>query len=281
MRKVTMGRKGKVTADLVIGDAHIGSKVGIIHPGKTGDYKPNKEQKWLFKIFHKNILPEMAAIIKDAKPDYVHGLTGGDMADIDFKNRSSYYWSTNILKIQANANDLLEPFFDMCDAVHCIKGTKSHTGENSVADEAIAENFNNVVKRDEDNYAWYRCEYILSGVLVDAQHKGKNKSKWADENLITALREEIWKDRSRNDRRIPDVAYRFHFHWFGDTSIHKKPYVVQVPSLQLPAPYIPEIDSVGRTPEVGAFVALYQNGEVVDRFPLRYTYKEEKPWRPK
>lgn len=273
--------KKKISLDIVISDMHVGQKNAIIYPDKTGDYKPNAEQKWLFKVFSKHFLPDIDSIIKDVKPDYVHGLLGGDMGDIDFKNRSSHFWTKDVLRIQENANNLLEPFFDLCDSIHCLKGTRSHTGENSQVDEAIARNFDNVVKRDDENHAWYRCEYKLSGVLVDAQHKGKNKSKWADENLITALREEIWKDRSRNNRHIPDVAYRFHFHWFGDTSIHKKPYVVQVPSWQLPNGYIAEIDSVGRTPVVGGFVAVYQSGKVVDRFPLTYTYKEEKIWRPK
>ncbi len=158
---------------------------------------------------------------------------------------------------------------------------RRNTGQNSQIDEAIADNFDNVVKQDDYNNAWYRCEYELSGVLVDAQHRGKNRSKWAKENLITALRQEIIVDRSMNNRRIPDVVYRGHFHWWGDTSIHVKPYVVQVPSFQLPNDFIAEIDPVGGTPKVGGFVAVYQNGKIADRFPLTYTYKEEPIWRPK
>ena len=273
--------KRNVSLDIVISDTHVGHKTGLIYPDKLEDYKPNDMQRWLFKVWHDNFLPDVKAIIKDVKPTFIHGLTAGDMGDADFKNRSTQFWTKDINQIKSNANDLLEPFFELCNAVHCIKGTRSYTGQNSQIDEAIADNFDNVVKQDDYNNAWYRCEYELSGVLVDAQHRGKNRSKWAKENLITALRQEIIVDRSMNNRRIPDVVYRGHFHWWGDTSIHVKPYVVQVPSFQLPNDFIAEIDPVGGTPKVGGFVAVYQNGKIADRFPLTYTYKEEPIWRPK
>jgi hypothetical protein len=85
------------------------------------------------------------------------------------------------------------------------------------------------------------------------------------------LRSEIILDRAQNDRLIPHISYRGHFHWFGATPEYKKYKVVSVPSWQLPNGFVAEIDAVGRTAKVGGYVALYQNGQVVDGIPLIYT----------
>ncbi len=274
-------RKNNLSLDIVISDTHIGHKTGLVHPDYLEDYKPNDIQLWLWNVFSGEFIPKIKSIIKDVKPDYIHGLAAGDMGDADFKKRSIQFWTKDPSAIKRNAKHLLFPLFDLCNSVHFIKGTRAHTGQNSHIDEEIAGQFSNTVKKDEFNNSWYRCVYELSGVLVDVQHVGKNRSKWAPENMLTALRQEILVDRTDNNRRIPDVVYRGHFHWFGDTSIHDKPYIVQVPSWQLPTDFIAEIDPTGRTPIVGGFVAVYQNSKVVDRFPLTYTYKEEKIWKPK
>jgi len=269
-------------ADIVIGDMHIGHKTAILYPYDLEDYKPNVAQRWLYRdVWLGKFLPEVKVILKENKPKYVHGLLGGDMGDIDFKKRSNEYWTKDINIIRDNANILLEPFMELCDAVHILKGTKSHTGQNSQVDEAIARNFDNVAKRNETNYAWYVCDYRLpDGTLVNAQHYGKNKSKWGEGNLVNALRDEIILERAKHRRPVPIICYRFHFHWSYVTSEHKRPIIVQVPGWQLPYDHVAQIDPVGRVPVVGGFVALYQSGDVVDTFPLNYTYKE-RIWSPK
>ena len=277
--KKVYSRKYPIIADLIMSDAHNGHKIALMYPYGLEDYSPNDMQKWLYKVYLEHFLPDIKYILKQAKPKYVHGLLGGDMGDIDAKNRSNHYWSKNVEVIKENSYNLLNPLMELMDSFHALKGTGSHTG--GVIDEAIANNFDHCIKRNEWNSAWYRCEYELGGVLVDAQHKGKNKSKWAKTNLLNALRSEIILDRAQNNRRIPDISYRFHFHWSGTTDREENYRVVSVPSWQLPNDYIAEIDSVGRTAMVGGMVVLYQNGKVVDDFPLNYTYEEDKIWKPK
>lgn len=267
-------------ADIAIGDMHIGHKTGIIFPYKLEDYNPNKAQRWLYRVFTKELLPEVKALLDEWKPDYVHGLLGGDMGDLNFKNRSHQYWAKTEGQVIENANRLLEPFFELCDGVHVLQGTKSHAGKGHQLDEAIADNFDNTIRRDEYNASWSQCDYRLGGVLVNARHYGKNRSKWGRYNLINSLGDEIILEKTRKGSPVPDIVYRFHFHWSGMTTEREKPIVVQVPSWQLPYDHIAEIDPVGRTPIVGGFVAFYKKGKVVKTYPLNYTYKE-RIWSPK
>ncbi|MBW2559120.1 MAG: hypothetical protein JRD69_09880, partial [Deltaproteobacteria bacterium] len=240
-----------IALDISVGDIHVGNKFALMYPDADLDYRINASQRWLFKAWSEHFLPAVETLIDGTEFDHVHLLLGGDLGDKDGKNRSTFFWSRDEKTIVENAVTLLEPLVDMVDSVHVIRGTQSHTGPASSIDEAIARNFDNVVwksKRDKQA-AWYKTRYKLAGVLVDAQHYGKNKSKWADENLITALRTEVIKEYAGEE--LPKMIQRFHFHWFGTTSIHKEPIVMQCPSWQLPNEYIAEIDAVGRKPVVG------------------------------
>jgi hypothetical protein len=199
---------------------------------------------------------------------------GGDMGDMDAKGRSRQYWSKLATEVEANAVELLTPLVELFDTFHAVRGTKSHT--NGELDKAIASNFDNCAG------VGYEVRYELEGVLCEARHKGANRSKWADENLLNGLRSKIILSRGSNKERVPDMSYRHHYHWYGTTSRDKNFRVVSVPSFQLPYDneYIAEIDAVGETAHVGAFCAVYQNGKVVDDFPLLYTYPKENVWKP-
>jgi hypothetical protein len=141
----------------------------------------------------------------------------------------------------------------------------------------IGGDFDNVVPGDHASH--YRIKYELSGVYVEAQHFGKNKSKWADTNLLNALASEIVLERSKHNRKIPDVRYSFHFHWIGISNVWRRPVCVAVPSWQFPTDYVHRIDPVGREPEFGGVVAVYEDSDV--RFiPLKYIRKEDEVWTP-
>jgi hypothetical protein len=270
-----------VAMDIVIGDTHIGHNTGIVHPDKLESHKPNAMQKWLYKVWATEFLPTIERIKKHVKPKYVHLLVGGDMGDLDWKQRAvQEYWATDIEQIKDNAFELLEPLFNMADSAHVLKGTKAHTG--GQLDEAIGKNFDNVIPRNDFHAAHYKCMYELSGVLVHAQHKGVNRGRWAKRSLLEALRARIILKYAEDKSRIPDVIYRFHFHK-GITTDEREPHMVMaVPSWQLPNGYISEIDPVGGKAEVGGIVSLYQKGKVIDHFRLFYTYEDgERIWRPK
>lgn len=98
-----------ISADIVIPDTHVGHKLALCHPRGLGDYKMNAAQKWVWKCWDKNFRPDLQAYLDKWKPDYIHGLFGGDMGDIDFRNRSTQFWTKDVLRIQDNANELLEP----------------------------------------------------------------------------------------------------------------------------------------------------------------------------
>ena len=276
--KKVYSRKHPISIDYVSGDFHVGHKCGICHPDiLEDDYKMNKGQMWLWSVFCHHFIPDLKHIIKLTKPKHVHGLFGGDMGDRDAKNRSNQFWTKKATLIEDNAVELLEPLTQLCDSLHFLKGTRSHTGDE--IDNAIAVNFDHAV----GDRAHYEANYILEDVKISARHYGKNRSKWADTNLLNGLRSEIILEYAKSKKRIPDMNYRHHFHWFGMTPEYEPYRVVSIPSFQLPydQDYVAEIDPVGKHAYVGGFVAVYQNGKVVDDFPLTYTYPKEDSWTPK
>lgn len=274
--KKVYSRKYSKTLDVVFGDFHNGHLTGIASEKYyTERMQLNDAQLWLLGVYNQRLIPDIKNIIKDVKPDFVHGEMGGDMGDMDVKNRSDQYWSKKSTEIEKNAIELLTPLIKLFDAFHALKGTKSHT--NGELDKAIASNFDNCVGIGNE------VRYELEGVLCEARHKGANRSKWVDENLLNALRSKIILSRAANKERIPDVSFRHHYHWYG-TSPKDKPFrVISIPSFQLPYDhdFIAEIDAVGETAHVGAFCILYQNGKVVDDWRLLYKYPKEIPWTPK
>lgn len=265
--------------DIQIGDTHVGHKTGIMYPHKyTGDYQTNPVQQWIWLTYKHHFLIDLKSLITELKPGYIHANLGGDLGDIDQKDRSQQFWSKDPSLIADNAHEVLLPVMELCDDVHSIKGTKSHTGHNSFVDDIISKKFDNVVRRNGDDSTFPRVVYDINGIRVDVQHKGKNKSAGTILNLMNSLRRDIIIDRAANKIPIPDVVVRFHNHW-GGISSDMRPIIVQNPSWQLPYDYIHEIDAVGTTPVIGCTVLLYRNGEV-DIKKFWYTYRLEKVWKP-
>lgn len=265
-------------AELRIGDIHDGHRTAIMYPKNYRRYTPNKAQKWLYKVFTKNFLVDVQELLDEFKPDYVHGNIGGDCGDLNYHNRSEQYWAETEWEVIDNLKLLLRPFVELCDTVHFLKGTKSHVGKSHQLDEAIAREFSETVWNN-DYASWTEVNAVLAGVLVNSRHYGKNQSKWGKGNLINSLRDEIILDCIKHGRRVPDIAYRHHFHWAGMTVHNEKPMVVQVPSWQLPYDHIAQIDPVGRTPVVGGVVSFYQGKTILGVHQLNYTWKE-KSWSP-
>jgi hypothetical protein len=272
--KKVYSRKHPIYMDIAIGDLHDGHYTGIASRNMPEGKVLNKGQEWLLGVFNQRFIPELKHIIKKLKPKLVHGLTGGDMGDMDAKGRSAQYWSKKATVITENAIEVITPFIELLDCFHAVRGTKSHT--NAELDSSIAKNFDNC------EGVGYEARYILDDVYCIARHKGKNRSVRADENLLNGLRSDIIKRHAAQKTRIPDISYRHHFHWFGTTPEYKPFRVIQVPSWQLPYDhdYVAEIDAVGGTAYVGGVVSVIQKGKLVEVIDLLYTYPKEKPWEP-
>ena len=271
-----------LAADIVIGDTHIGSSSGLAY---TPDLeKPNIWQKWIFKVYANHFLPDIEKYIDEVQKrygaiDHIHLANGGDMGDLDTKKRSSAneYWAVNEKQVTANAKKLFDPLWKMCDSAHFIRGTRSHVGTGGGVDEAIADDCDITIPKDRHNKSWYDWEYKLAGVHVQMQHYGKNKSKWGDESLLSALRSEVILDRASNNELIPDICYRFHFHYPMQTDPDKYPRMIGNAAWQLPYEYIYERDPVGRTNLIGGYICVFRDGEILEVKRLTYKYPKAKP----
>jgi len=265
--------------DIHIDSLHVGHKSGMYYNGRNFDYKPNPANRWLWKVWNM-FWEEVEQLIEKHNPSHVHLSMLGEAGDIDYKMRSNEFWTKDYDVVKDNAIEVLERPMKLVDGAHFFRGTDAHVGSGGTLDELIASEYESAIPTEDGKFAHLRAEYELGGVLFDVQHKGKNRSKWGDTNLITALREEIILDRTHNKRPVPDVITRGHFHWLGATDINVSPLVVQVPSFQLPYKYIHDIDAVGRTPIVGGVVFIIKNRKVTYE-PITYTFPRSKVWKQK
>jgi len=256
---------------------HNGSKYALMHPINAADYRPNKIQRWLFKAWSNGFLPDVERILDKFKPDYVHLSEIGDMGELDYKRRNAEeVWTRNPEDIVDNFSRLLEPLVSMVDSVHMVRGTKAHIGEDGGIDERLAADCEKTIPTADKKsngkpiYAGWYAEFTLSGVHFEIAHHGKNRTKWTDINGLVSLGNEILLKRTKNGQKVPDVISRGHFHYGEHTPYDKKPYVVAVPSWQLPNTFVYRVDPTVETPHVGGHVIIVQDGKIIYTERLRY-----------
>jgi len=268
------------SVEIQISDLHIGSKFAVMHP--HSDYKANQVQRWLFKTWN-IFLDNVQKILDEQKPDYVHLSELGDLGELDYaKRNASELWTQDPDDIVANHAELLEPLHKLANSVHFVRGTKAHIGEDGGIDEKIARDCdisvhtNTKLTNGKFITAGQYAEFSLSGVHFEIAHHGKNKSKWTDINTLVSLGNEILLKRTKNGQKAPDVVSRGHFHYGEHTPFDKKPYVIAVPSWQLPNNYAFRVDATVETPHVGGHVVVVEDGEIMEGIRLRYFYPRSK-----
>lgn len=254
-----------------------------MHPINGADHKPNKIQRWLFKVWKDSFLPDIERLLDEYKPDYIHLSELGDLGELDYKNRNrEEIWTTKDTDIVENHAKLLEPLFNMVDSVHVVRGTKAHIGEDGGIDEKIAMDCDKIIptddKKSDDKFVcagWY-AEFTLSGVHFEIAHHGRNRTKWTDINGLISLGNEILLKRTKNGQKAPDVISRGHFHYGAQTPLDIKPLVIAVPSWQLPNTFVHRIDPTTETPHVGGHIVIVRDGKIVHSERLRYFSERNK-----
>ena len=267
-----------ISAEIQISDSHVGHKTAIMYPQNDVDYVPNKAQRWLFKTFSQEFLPDVERLLDKYKPDYVHLSALGDMGELDYKRRNqNEVWTSNADEIDRNMANLFEPLVNLADSMHVVRGTKAHVGEDGGIDEKFARDWDNIVPATKTIYAGWYAEFVLSGVHFEIAHHGANRSRWTDTNGLNALGNEILLKRTKNGQRCPDVVSRGHFHYSGHTASDNKPYVIAVPSWQLPTTYVYRVDRTVETPHVGGHVVIVEDGRIIETARLKYQFPRKKP----
>jgi hypothetical protein len=274
----------KTSADILLGDWHIGHKRAIMYPDPNIDYRANDKQRWLFKCYQ-SMLDDIDGILETYKVSYIHALFGGDMGDLDYKMRGSgkrEYWASTSEEVVFNASQLLDPLMKLVDDAHFLMGNDAHVGVDGTLDNVIAEDFANAVPLDEkrNEWAWPGVDYEIQGKLINSVHKGKNKTKWTDVNGLSSLSAEVLLDRVKDSERIPDILVRFHFH-YGLQLRDLHPHPISVAPFQLKSDFIRYIDAVDGTPKVGGHILIFGDGELIHTEPLLYKMPRRAVWRKK
>lgn len=265
----------KRAAEIGIGDFHTGHKHGLFYPGSSYDHEMTNTQRWALEVLDKKFLPGVEKVLKDWKPNYVHTIFTGDMGDKDYRNRSPReYWTQSETVLAENLGELIDPIVKLSDHCRFVIGTKSHIGTDGGVDNAIARNTDNAIWDTKSKAARGEWNYKIAGVEIQARHKGVGQSAAAKTNLLNTLSKKIRDDRVEYKRPIPDVAWRGHNHWIGQSDPYLSPVVYQCPSWQLNPEYIYEWDSIGRTTEIGGWVNIYEDGEILFTKRLRYWRKD-------
>lgn len=272
----------KTYADILISDTHVGHTSGLMAPTEYLDYRASDTQVWLWKVWQ-TFLNDVDKKLNEYKVDYVHSLWNGDLGDRPYKHsNASEYWVHTESDVVRNTSVLFEPLANMADDIHVVMGNDAHVGVNGTLDSAIAEDFDNVVPFNEKKklYAHPSVDYELGGLMINAVHKGANKTRWTDVNGLSALSKMVLLDRAQKNERIPDILVRSHFHWAGQIR-DIKPHVIATSSFQGKSDFIKYIDIVDQTPQVGGHLLIIRDKKVLYSEPLLYTLERKKAWKPK
>jgi hypothetical protein len=267
-----------------IGDAHIGHKTALMHltKHKPEDYKPNAAQRWLSKTYHNEFLPDVDRIFTKYNVDHVHLDLMGDMGEKDHKNRNPHeVWAKREDHAVKNALAVLNPLIEKADTVRSVRGTLAHIGNDGGLDEMIAQDCDKIITKTKGVYSEWFWEYILEGVHFETRHHGRNRTKWTTVNGLTSLSVEIFLKRSERGEPVPDVSSFAHFHYSEHANWDRKPYpyIIAVPSWQLPSTFVYRIDPTIETPHVGGHVLIVEDEEILLSKRLRYFVPRSKPCR--
>ena len=275
---------GNTIAEILWSDTHIGERCSLMYPDKAIDWRLNMRQRWLYDTWANHFIPDIERVLGRWKADYVHATALGDMGSLKYKyGHPDDFWATNETQVTINAGQLFDPIAKLADDIHFVYGNDAHIGPQGKLDHEIAADFDNTVPLDADNglFAHPSIDLEFQGLLFNYTHKGANRTKWTTANGLNSMKAEITLNRAENGERIPDVVGRGHFHWSGHTPLDMKPYVVSVPSWELPSDFIRYIDHLDKTPYVGGHVIIVRDGQIVDASRLVYTMERNQPWQPK
>jgi len=242
-------------------DAHINSAVGLCTPSVNlddgGTYRSSRGQRWLWSCWT-DYIDQVRAI-----DDCIKVLVlNGDMGEIDVRRRSSQLVSPNKATIQRLAIDVLSPMVDIVDHVFVIRGTLAHSGKSSWLEEAIAQDFDNVVPQSEGVASWWHLRHVFSNVRFDITHHSRMGGvPRTSHNAANMLAYDTISHYHVMEQPLPHIIYRGHNHRRADSGRNFLPTLaIQGPAWQLATEFVYRIGQENAIADIGGDIFICDNG---------------------
>jgi hypothetical protein len=262
-----------------VSDIHINSKQAVslkkIDLGDGNYYEANKIQTALLAAWN-----DMWGDIKQrAGGKNLVIIFGGEIIDIDFKNRSNQYITKSSEQARDHALELLEKPLSMASKVIVVRGTEAHVGNNGEQDEKVAAMIDKerkgIVIKNGREFSWHYFRGYIGGRMFDvAHHVNMGGMARTERNAANHLAADLMMSYNRWGEAYPDFALRGHVHRFADSSFNYPIRAVISGCWQTATSYVHRISKGADKPEIGALF-IDPSSKTVER--LFYDYKRESP----
>ena len=250
-------------AVVIAQDTHINSAIGLCMPSieldDGGHYRASRGQRWLWDCFN-DFVDQVKAIKSNGYKIVV--VLNGDVGELDVKRRSSQLVSSNKATIMRLAIETLSPLVDVADAVFVVRGTLAHTGKSAWLEEAIAQDFDNVVSGNESVASFWHLRHVFSGVRYDITHHARMGGiKRTQANYANMLAFDTIAAYHAMEAPVPHVIYRGHNHRRADSgSNFGNTIAILGPAWQLATEFVYRIGAENSLASVGGDIFLCADG---------------------
>ena len=263
-----------------IGDIHHNSTVALCPSGAElddgGTYSLSKGQWWLLRQFN-DFCEKLIELKKKYKPKRIITFWGGDLIDLDAKNRSWQYITRNPTSALDSFFTLVNPIIEITDINIVLKGTPAHSGKSSWLETEIGRELNAVPDESTGKSAWWYFKGEFGGVKFDATHTAPmGRLPWTQGNSLNRLAIELQLEYM--GERLPDLALRWHNHRKYDTYDNYLIRLISCPSWCLKQDYLWK-DSKPNGSDIGSNVIICQNG-VYECIKMNYSIPRMPTWKP-
>lgn len=266
----------------IVGDAHIGSTVGLcprrVALDEGGAYESSPSQRWLWRAWL-NYWEQVAANKAALPGSKVVAVLNGDLCD---RNRHGHYqlWTINRATLKKAVIVALEPVLEIADYVIVVRGTEAHTGESAEMEEWLADDIGAVPDAQAGTASWWYWEATLGGHNVAlAHHPGTNSTRpWTmggGANRAAAMAMATYYGQ----RWQPELVVFNHVHHNEDSGDNHPVRAVFNRAWSLRTAYDHRSGRSLQQAEVGGLIVTLQDGEDVGVRKMAYKTQARKPWK--
>jgi len=214
LKNIAVTRKVVVRNVIVIGDTHIGCKMGLMHPdGAETDegtlVKPSALGLKLWNIWEWFWEEWVPNVTRGEPYDLIHM---GDAID-GVHHNSTTQWSHNLADQRRHAIKILSPVVARAHRYYHIRGTEAHVGQSATEEEQLAKALG-AQPNEYGNYArWELWKMVGRDTLCHfTHHIGTTSSATHESSALEAEMSAALIEAGRWGRRPPDIIVRAHRH---------------------------------------------------------------------
>jgi hypothetical protein len=207
------------TAIVYISDTHTNSTTGVCKPlidlDEGGTFHPSRTQSWLYS--------SLISFVEQARSDTegyrrVVGF-GGDIGELDAKQRSTQVITRNKATIQRMIIETMEPILSIADATLVMRGTPAHEGKSSWLEEWFAYDISAFKDEKSRTSSWWQFVGECNGVRLDLAHHARPPGRRTRKGVgaVTLAGETMYDYRVEMKMEPPHVLIRSHNHQRADS----------------------------------------------------------------